>query len=156
MKPYRFLFIIILLCTLNACNNSDEIEEVKSSELFIQLNHEWNGTGIDFDELKYLNANLDGLSISKFRYLISNIVLHKPDGSSVQFSGYMLVDLNKEPMSISIPNVPFDNYSKFSFTFGFNEAENIDGAYNDLNAASWNWPTMLGGGYHFFAIRRKV
>ena len=28
------------------------------------------------------------------------------------------------------------------------KADNIDGEYVDLNSASWNWPGMLGGGYH--------
>ena len=44
--------------------------------------------------------------------------------------------------------VPEGNYT-LSFIYGFNQADNIDNAYNDLNTASWNWPAMLGGGYHF-------
>ena len=34
----------------------------------------------------------------------------------------------------------------------FNEEDNIDQAYLDLNTASWNWPEMLGGGYHFMQL----
>jgi len=36
-----------------------------------------------------------------------------------------------------------------SFIYGFNQEDNINGAYPILNSASWNWPEMLGGGYHF-------
>jgi hypothetical protein len=60
-----------------------------------------------------------------------------------------LVDLNTNNVSAFIPEIPFDTYTGISFTFGFNETDNTDGTYNDLNAASWNWPAMLGGGYHF-------
>jgi len=155
MKLFKLLFAIILLFSLNSCNDSDEIEEVKSSELFIQFNHEWNSAGIDLDDLKYVNANGEVISISKFKYLISNFKLHKSNETFVQFSGYMLIDLKNESISVSLPNVPFDNYTKFSFTFGFDESDNIDGEYNDLNSESWNWPTMLGGGYHFMQFEGK-
>ena len=123
--------------------------------MLVQFNHNWEGETIVFDELKYENANGEILSIHKFRYLISNIILHKTDGSEIRFSEYLLVDLNDENLEIIIPNAPFDNYSGFSFTFGFNETDNIDGAYNDLNSESWNWPAMLGGGYHFMQFEGK-
>ena len=45
--------------------------------------------------------------------------------------------------------IPAGTYSAVSITFGFNEADNITGEYLDLNAASWAWPMMIGGGYHF-------
>jgi hypothetical protein len=131
---------------LTTCENTDEIE---AGELTIQFNHEWNGEIINFNELKYVNFNGETLSINKLRYLISNIVLHKTDGSLLELDGYVLVDLNKNNISIPFSNIPFDTYSGLSFTFGFNKNDNLDGAYKDLNAASWNWPTMLGGGYHF-------
>ena len=36
--------------------------------------------------------------------------------------------------------------------WGFNEEDNIDAAYPELNSESWNWPAMLGGGYHFMQL----
>lgn len=154
MNIFRLFFSIILVFTLNACNEDDS-NSIESGDLVIQFNHDWNGSHIDLDQLIYENTNGDLLSISKLKYLISNFILQTPDGNSLQFNGYTLVDIDKESVFVLIPNVPFSDYSKLSFTFGFNEFENIDGAYNDLNAASWNWPEMLGGGYHFMQFEGK-
>ena len=33
--------------------------------------------------------------------------------------------------------------------------QNTDGAYPDLNSASWNVPPMLGGGYHYMQLDGK-
>jgi hypothetical protein len=39
--------------------------------------------------------------------------------------------------------------------FGFSNEDNEDGAYPDLNSASWNVPAMLGGGYHYMQLDGK-
>ena len=49
-------------------------------------------------------------------------------------------------------SVATGDYTGISFIYGFNEEDNVNGAYPDLNAADWNWPTMLGGGYHFMQM----
>ena len=128
--------------------------------LYVTLNftHSWNDQVVelsDFNQIKYTSANDDNISISKLRYLISNIKLHKNDGTYLTLNGYFLVDVNDQNLSVLIPNIPFDNYSSVSFVFGFNEDDNIDGAYQDLNSVSWNWPEMLGGGYHFMQFEGK-
>ena len=41
------------------------------------------------------------------------------------------------------------------FTFGFKDEDNTDGIYQDLNSASFNVPSMLGGGYHFMQFDGK-
>ena len=46
-------------------------------------------------------------------------------------------------------------YSNVSFVFGLINEKNTDGTYNDLNAASWNIPAMLGGGYHYMQLDGK-
>ena len=37
-------------------------------------------------------------------------------------------------------------------SFGFDEEDNISGAYTDLNTLGWNWPAIFGGGYHFLRL----
>ena len=41
------------------------------------------------------------------------------------------------------------------FVFGFKNEQNIPSAYPDLNAASWNVPMQLGGGYHYMQFDGK-
>ena len=143
-----FLFVFI------SCGDDDTIQPT-SGELSIQFNHNWNGKEIEFNELNFTNAFGQELSITKLRYLISDIVLHLPDNTSIPIDGYILVDLNESNLIAYAPNIPFNNYTGLSFTFGFDENDNLDGAYPDLNSASWNWPSMLGGGYHFMQLEGK-
>ena len=44
---------------------------------------------------------------------------------------------------------------QLKFTFGFNDEDNKDGVYQDLNSASFNVPAMLGGGYHYMQFDGK-
>ena len=39
--------------------------------------------------------------------------------------------------------------------FGFTEATNTSSIYPDLNAASWNVPESLGGGYHYMQLEGR-
>lgn len=151
----RILKYILILCltVLFSCNDDDDT--IKSGNLTIQFNHDWNGTPIDFNELKYTNAHGHKLSITKLRYLVSNIILHTDDGANEIIEVYKLVDLNESDLTLIFPNIPFNNYTGISLTFGFDEMDNIDGAYTDLNSVSWNWPQMLGGGYHFMQLEGK-
>ena len=147
------LFLILFCASVISCSDDDTTPTEGS--LSLQFNHNWNEVPIDFNELKYTNNFGQNMSITKLRYLISNIVLHNTDRTLRKIEDYILVDLNNEHVTLIIPNIPFQNYHGISFTFGFNEADNIDGAYPDLNSESWNWPTMLGGGYHFMQLEGK-
>lgn len=147
------LITFLLICTVISC--SDDDASPTSGTLSIQFNHNWDGSDIDFDEIKYTNEFGHTLGISKLRYLISKIVLHQSDGSSISIDGYILIDVNEGNFTAYAPNIPFNEYTSISFTFGFDELDNIDGGYPDLNSASWNWPTMLGGGYHFMQFEGK-
>jgi len=123
-------------------------------KLTFSFSHNWDGTNVaasDFGDLNYTNAHGEILSILKLRYLISKIILHKSNGDTIEFEGYQLVDLTDESTLTfaSDLDVPIGDYSGISFIYGFNEADNIDDEYQDLNSVNWNWPEMLGGGYHF-------
>ena len=155
MKIFKFILLFTVIILTNSCNDNNDPPEITSGNLAIHFNHDWNGEPIDFDEIKYTNAFGDVLSITKLRYLISNFVLQLSDGSVINLNGYILVDLNSGNLTAYAPNIPFNNYTGISFTFGFDETDNVDGFYPDLNAASWNWPEMLGGGYHFMQLEGK-
>lgn len=157
MKILKKIFIFSLVISLIGCVE-DDIPIQTAGNIEFKFTHNWNNdvvTSDDFNELKFENANGDLMSIVKLRYLISNITLHKSDGAELEIDGYFLVDLTNNKNSSFVQGIPFDTYSGVSFTFGFNESDNIDGEYNDLNATSWNWPAMLGGGYHFMQFEGK-
>lgn len=116
--------------------------------------HHFAGTAVtsaDFNAFNYVNANNDTLSISKLKYLISDIRFYKSNGDSLVIEGHHFVDLTTSSTLTYAPtfDLPFDTYTGISFNFGL---DSIDNAANhvDLNSLSWNWPP--GGGYHFMQM----
>jgi len=140
---------------LTSCNGDDP--ELERTEVTFRFTHNFDGVEVDnttFNQFNYINANEDTLSISRLRYLISNFVFTATGGDTYSFDDYQLVDVTSGTgMTITVTgDIPQTTYSGLSFIFGFNEADNIDNEYPDLNVATWNWPAVLGGGYHFMQM----
>ncbi|MDC9722812.1 MAG: hypothetical protein PSN34_08560 [Urechidicola sp.] len=172
MKILKSIIVLFILIFFIGCS---EEEEKTSGDLQIGFTHKWDEIifrpHTDIDNY-YPAYNIDSLRITKLRYHISNIVLITEDGTEVFLKDYVLVSpLNSDAISsnnppvdplvpwliehsFNIPNVPFNDYRSLSFTFGFNETDNINGAYSNLNTSSlsWYWPEELGGGYHFLQL----
>jgi len=134
-------------------------EATTHSKITFNFTHNFNGTAVtnsNFNQFDFVNAFGDTLSISKLRYLISRVRLHKANGDSLLIDGYNLVDLtNGTDLSYATNvDVPVGTYTGVSFNFGFDETDN-GGNYIDLNSTSWNWPTMLGSGYHIMQMEGR-
>lgn len=153
------LIPIFLLSLLFCCHtdNDDNISQVKTTFNFIHYWDDLKVTNTDFNTIKYTNANGEELSIEKLRYLISKITFQKTNGEVFVMDGYNLVDVtNNTNLSFTpISIIPIGDYSNVSFTFGFNNEDNYNFNYQDLNSASWSVPEILGGGYHFMQLEGK-
>lgn len=119
----------------------------------LNFTHNVNGSNVtasEFDLLNYTNADGNVWSVTKLQYLISDVRFYMANGDSMMIEGYHLVDLDDTTtLSYVLPEaVPTNPFIGIGFTYGFDEVDNVDGAYADLNVASWSSPTMLGGGYH--------
>lgn len=158
MKKITLILSAVLIVLSSACKENDDT--VTSGNITINFSHNWDGVNIsnsDFNEIKFMNAKGDNMSIERLRYLISDITFHKENGEKVVIEGYQLIDLSKPESMTYVPSVsvPNNEYSNISITFGFDSEDNIDGQYLDLNSASWNVPSMLGGGYHYMQLEGK-
>ncbi|MFT5249457.1 MAG: hypothetical protein ACI93P_001183 [bacterium] len=152
MKNITLLLTVMIV--LLSCSSDDD----KASEFLISVTNsqhwdeqDYDVTIDDFGTTEYINANGEVLKIQKIRYLISKVILTNSFGDEIEIGDYRLVDLT-DVNSLSYAQnivVPPGTYTSISFVYGFNEEDNIDQEYADLNTASWNWPGMLGGGYHF-------
>ena len=154
------IIAILILSVFASCSSDHDVQELPKTEVTLSFSHNWNGfvvTDADFNLIQYFNANTDELSIEKLRYLISKVTFHKSNGETIETEGYNLVDVTNNTNLTFTPNVqiPVGTYSNVSFTFGFDNEDNIDAAYTDLNSESWGVPMMLGGGYHFMQLEGK-
>lgn len=155
MKIKYIILVFTFICT--SCNSEDDSETVVN----LRFIHEWNDavvTADDFGTIQYVNAFGNQLSIERLRYLISDLTLTKTSGEIITLNNYHLIDLENENTLNLTPNqsVETGTYANVSFIFGFTNSANTDGAYPDLNSASWNVPAMLGGGYHYMQLDGKL
>ena len=127
---------------------------LSNANINFKFSHTWDNTLINSSNLTtqtLTNENGENINITRIRYLISKLQLVNSSGTTFTFDGYKFTDLENEDTYNFTPennSIPTGTYT-LKFVWGFNEEDNIDGAYLDLNSASWNWPAMLGGGYHF-------
>ena len=157
----RKIFPILLfgLITLLSCG-TDSDDTISQANVTFNFNHNWDTsvvTNTHFNTIQYTNAHGEQLSITKLRYLISNISFQKSNGDSFALDGYHLVDVTNNTNLSFTPTttIPTGSYSKVLFTFGFNNDANYNNNYPDLNATSWSVPGILGGGYHFMQLEGK-
>lgn len=163
---FKTMFItatIGLAVSLNACDTDDDDDITTpvfpSQSVGINFMHL---SGADTIELNtsnrpYTNALGQQYNVTKLRYLISNVTLHQVNGVNIELDEYFFVDISK-PETFSFTGyrmIPQGTYSGISYTFGFDENDNTDGIYTDLNVANWNWPSPIGGGYHFMQLEGR-
>jgi hypothetical protein len=159
-KIIAVLFAFCLLLTNCGEDNDDNVTiTTPEASVGFRLSHnfdEMSVTNSNYTTLNLTNANGEILTIERLRYQISKVELINSEGVIYKMNDYHLLDLsNPETFSFDgDTQIPFGNYT-LNFIWGFNEEDNIDGAYPDLNSASWNWPVMLGGGYHFLQFDGK-
>ncbi len=138
-------------------NTTEDDNSCQYPSLTFKFTQNWDGDNVtsqNLGNLDYTNENGEVLSLLKLRYLISKIILHKENGETISFEGYNLVDLSDINTLLfgTSEEIPLGTYSSLTFVYGFNEQDNISNEYLDLNTASWNWPSQLGGGYHFMQM----
>ena len=148
--------ILAVAFMYSSCSSDTDSDTVVN----LRFTHEWNNavvTADDFGAIQYVNAFGNELSIERLRYLISDLTITKPSGEIIPLNNYHLIDLdNENTLNLtSNQSVETGTYANVSFIFGFTNTANTDGAYPDLNSASWNVPPMLGGGYHYMQLDGK-
>jgi hypothetical protein len=159
----KIALVLMTSVLLFGCKSDDNSPEpTPNTTVELTFTHNWDGDPIensDFDIPQYTNANGESMSISKLVYLISDVTfINVATGVMYDAGDYNLVNVREQTNLSFTPNIeiPEGNYD-VSFTFGFDDEDNQDGIYQDLNSADggWNVPMMLGGGYHFMRLEGK-
>jgi hypothetical protein len=151
MKYFKLTVIVsLVLLTFYACDSDDSNSEPFSPKFVFTFN--WNGESVessDFNTIKYTNRNGEELSITRMRYLMSNIIFVKPNGEEIVTEEFNFIDLsNASSLTFNSQEIlTSEEFASIKFDFGFNQVNN-QGNYPSLNIENWNWPTPLGGGYH--------
>ena len=158
-KIALFLAIAVGIVTVSCKNDDDTTTSTPDVTVNFNFTHNWDGdniTNADFETTEYINAFGTTQTISKLDYLISDITFTNSEGLAFTAGDYNLVSARAATNTSFTPNIeiPAGEYT-VSFTFGFNDEDNIDGEYADLTSANWGVPTTLGGGYHYMRLEGK-
>ena len=83
--------------------------------------HDWDGTPVssdNFNDFLFTTANGESVSITRLRYLISDITFTTNSGELIETGLYNLVDVtNDNTTYVMSSSIPTGNYLNVSFTF---------------------------------------
>ena len=153
--------LIALSFVFASCSNDDEVVSDISGNgnLKLEFDQIYNGADFAFNTA-YTNSNGEVVKVSNAKYIVSNIVLTKADGSTYtvpKSESYFIVDEAEEATQlVNLPNVPAANYTKISFGIGVDQEQFSQGAtgQGDFLATAqdagmmWSW----AAGYKFVVL----
>lgn len=153
------LVMVMAVFFLSSCSsddalNGEEEKGVGNMELF--FDHTFSGDKLILDVSSHTNSNMETLTVSRFNYIISNIVLVDEHNKEVVYpkqDGYFIIDSEKNQFVINLKNVPSGNYKKIRFGIGVDQKKYLEGEqeqqvfwdYAAIHNMTWSWIT----GYKF-------
>lgn len=162
---FQIKSIIAVLAIAFAYTSCSNDEEVISGNGNIELEFDTTYGGANFAfATEYTNSNGEKVTASQLKYIVSNIVLTKEDGTTYTYpksSSYFIVDEAIAASQIlELSNIPAGNYTKVKFGIGVDRAQwelGATGQGDFLTTAQtagmmWNWT----GGYKFINFEGTV
>lgn len=152
---------IAAIATLSiiSCSKDNEEQITGSGNLKVEFDNTYGDANLAFNTA-YTNSNGEVIKISKLKYIVSNIVLTKEDGSTFtvpKVSSYFIVDeATASSLILNLSSIPAANYKAIKFGIGVDQEQFNLGATGQgdfLTAAQsagmmWSW----SAGYKFVAF----
>lgn len=161
MKNFRnSLFASVLAIAFTSCSNDDSNNISGTGNLTVEFDNAYGDN--DLILVNQPNATSQGeiLKIATLKYIVSNIVLTKEDGTTHTYpksDSYFIVDeTNHASQFINLSNIPAGNYKKITFGIGVDQEQFLLGATGQGNFLAlaqaadllWSW----SAGYKFLAF----
>jgi hypothetical protein len=156
---YKAIAILALSSAFTACSNDEETVS-GTGTVALEFDNSFRGDDLILETQANTTASNEVLKITMVKYIISNVVLTKEDGTTFTYpksESYFIVDeANPDSHVIDLKNVPAANYIKVAFGIGVDKAQWDQGAtgQGDFLAKAqaaemmWSW----SAGYKFIAF----
>ncbi len=142
------LFAIMTLM-FSSCKKKNDDENI----INLNLSFAVDGSKLEFNSIKYVNAAANNYSVSKLHFYISAFEFENTDGSKFTFDSIFYVDAAIQTPSFALEGLPVGNYKSLRFLIGLDSLHNISHALpNTIDNENMSWPDMMGGGYHFMKL----
>nr|WP_315160195.1 MbnP family protein [uncultured Flavobacterium sp.] len=152
----NILAVVAISVVLFSCTNNDDEAITGEGSLKVEFDNIYKTA--DFAaNTNYTNSNGEIVSVSKVKYIVSNIVLTKADGTTFTYpksqSYFILDELTPSTLVLNLSGIPAGNYTKIKYGIGVDKAQfdlGATGQGNFLTAAQdagmmWSW----SAGYKF-------
>jgi hypothetical protein len=152
--------MFLSLLNLISCKKEQvEVEQGHGNIVFNFL-HYVNGSSVITDSMIYTNAAGNDYLITEIQYFISDVLLHKDDGSRILIDDWEDIHYvdNDIPSTMRwevYDEIPEGDYDSISFTFGICEEKNYSLRFVNPPESFMTWPEYLGGGYHYLKLNGK-
>jgi cytochrome c peroxidase len=120
-----------------------------ATELRVDFVPQFDGTPLVFDALTNRIGSGQIISVTRLDFLLSDIALHRPDGSWIEQKGrFVFVDARDGKTDFTLENVPAGNYDRIRFHVGLEPAVNHSDIAQwpaghplnpDVNHLYWGW-----------------
>jgi hypothetical protein len=150
--------VVAIAISLFSCSNDDEVISGEGN-LKLEFDNTYGSANFAFNT-EYTNSNGEKVKATQLKYIVSNIVLTKADGSTFTYpksTSYFIVDeATTASQILNLAKIPAADYTSVKFGIGVDRAQWELGAtgQGDFLAAAqtagmtWNWT----GGYKFVAF----
>jgi hypothetical protein len=153
--------VMAMALAFTSCSNDDDNNDTVTGQGSLKLEFDNVYGSADFAaNTDYTNSNGEVIKANKVKYIVSNIVLTKVDGTTYtvpKAESYFIIDeLTPASTLLTIPNIPAGNYKSISYGIGVDKAQfdlGATGQGNFLTTAQnagmmWSW----SAGYKFVAF----
>lgn len=152
----NLLAVVAIASILFSCSNDDEAI-TGSGNLVLEFDNVFGSNDLILGTQSNVTSQGETLKISDVKYIVSNIVLTKKDGTKYVYpksSSYFIVnEADALAHEVELENVPAGDYTKITFGIGVDKAQfdlGATGQGNFLTAAQdagmmWSW----SAGYKF-------
>lgn len=155
----KFFALAFILGSLWACKKSDDPvtangNAINTQSLVINMNHFFDSSLLQLNSEIYYTSNGDSLTVSLFRYYLSNFYIQKLDNTWKKLNDqYILVDqADSDSKIFSVESIPVGQYKALRFIVGVDSLHNVSGAQSGAldpsNNMFWDW----NSGYIFIKV----
>jgi len=153
----RSILVGSLLLLTASCKEDDPIAENAAGHISFVFTHLVDELPLQKDVMKYVNAAGNPYEINQVMYFISDVTLHKSDGTKKLISDwtdmhYVDIDIPSTLTWEVYDDITPGAYDSVSFIFGISGEKNKSFMFVNPPEVNMMWPDVLGGGYHYMMI----
>jgi len=157
---YALFFSLILGALLFldiSCKNDKPDVKAPAGHISLSFSHLVDGLPLEMDTMKYINAAGNPYEVNQLMYFISDVTLHKSDGTKKLISDwtdihYVDIDIPATLTWDVYDDIATGAYDSISFIFGITKDKNQSFMFVNPPEVNMMWPDILGGGYHYMMI----